>query len=147
MMRCTIAAAMQFADTNLLLYAISSKSDEAAKATIARSLLDRQDIAVSTQVLQEFYVQATRSTRSHPLTHGQASGLVEAFTRFPVQDVTMGIVRAALALKGRYGLSLWDCTIVEAARAMGCDVVLSEDLQDGQDLDGVRIVNPFREPQ
>lgn len=142
-MTSTGVAAMQFADTNVLLYAISNRANEAAKAGVALALLDRQDIALSTQVLQEFYVQATRTTRSRPLSHEQASGLVESFTRFPVQDVTVGIVRAAIALKGRYGLSLWDCTIVEAARAVGCDVVLSEDMQDGQDLDGVRIVNPF----
>lgn len=134
---------MQFADTNILLYAISRQAEEAAKAQVARALLDRQDIALSTQVLQEFYVQATRPTRSHPLSHDQASGLVDSFTRFPVQDVTVGVVRAALALKDRYGLSLWDCTIVEAARVMGCNVVLSEDMQDGQDFDGVRIRNPF----
>lgn len=134
---------MQFADTNILLYAISRQAEEAAKAQVARTLLDRQDIALSTQVLQEFYVQATRPTRSHPLSHDQASGLVESFTRFAVQDVTVGIVRASLALKSRYGLSLWDCTIVEAARAMGCPVVLSEDMQDGQDLDGLKILNPF----
>lgn len=137
---------MQFADTNVLLYAISGREDEAAKAGVALALLDRQDIALSTQVLQEFYVQATRPTRHNPLSHDQASGLVESFTRFPVQDVTVGIVRSAVALRGRFGLSLWDCTIVEAARALGCAVVLSEDMQDGQDLDGVQIVNPFSTP-
>ncbi len=134
---------MQFADTNVLLYAISTQAEERSKAETARTLLDRQDIALSTQVLQEFYVQATRPTRSRPLSHDQASGLVESFTRFPVQDATLPIVRSALALRSRYGLSLWDCTIVEAARALGCSVVLTEDMQAGQDLDGVRIVNPF----
>lgn len=134
---------MRFADTNVLLYAVSTRADEARKAEIARELLDHSDIAVSTQVLQEFYVQATRPTRSHPLTHEQAAGLVESFTRFTVQDITVPIVRASLELKARYGLSYWDCAIVEAARAAGCDLVLSEDMSDGQDLDGVQVVNPF----
>ena len=142
-MRSTNGAAVQFADTNVLLYAISTRQEEAAKASIARELLDRTDIAISTQVLQEFYVQATRPTRVNPLTHGQAGTLVEAFARFAVQDITLPIVRASLELKARYGLSYWDCAIVEAARAIGCDVVLSEDMSDGQDLDGVRVANPF----
>lgn len=138
---------MEFADTNVLLYAISSRPDEQGKAALARALLDRTDIALSTQVLQEFYVQATRTTRESPLTHAQAAGLVEAFSRFAVQDVTLPVVRAALNLRDRFGLSLWDCTIVEAARAMGCSVVLTEDMSDGQDLDGIRIRNPFAEAQ
>ena len=142
-MRSTNGAAVQFADTNVLLYAISTRPEEEAKASIARELLDRTDISISTQVLQEFYVQAIRPTRVNPLTHEQASALVEAFARFAVQDITLPIVRASLERKARYGLSYWDCAIVEAARAIGCDVVLSEDMSDGQDLDGVRVVNPF----
>lgn len=142
-MNCTNGVRVRFADTNVLLYAVSTRADEASKAEIARELLDRTDIAVSTQVIQEFYVQATRPTRSNPLTHEQAAGLVESFTRFTVQDITVPIVRASLRLRARYGFSYWDCAIVEAARALGCDVVLSEDLSDGQDLDGLRIVNPF----
>lgn len=134
---------MQFADTNVLLYAVSTKSDEAHKAEVARELLDRTDIAISTQVLQEFYVQATRPTRSHPLSHEQAAGLVEAFTRFTVQDINLSIVRASLTLRARHGFSYWDCAIIEAARAVGCNIVLSEDLSDGQDIDGIRVVNPF----
>ncbi len=142
-MKSTNGTAVQFADTNVLLYAISTKPEEAAKASIARELLDRTDIAISTQVLQEFYVQATRPTRVNPLTHEQGAALVEAFARFAVQDITLSIVRAALDLQARYGLSYWDCAIVEAARAIGCDVVLSEDMSNGQDLDGIRVTNPF----
>lgn len=96
------------------------------------------------QVLQEFYVQATRATRPDPLTHDQATGLVESFTRFPVQGTTVAIVRAAMATRDRFVLSFWDAAILEAARALGCPVVLSEDLGDGQDYDGVRVENPFR---
>ena len=134
---------VQFADTNVLLYAISTNPTEASKAAIANKILARTDIALSTQVLQEFYVQATRPTRGDALTHEQAAGLVESLTRFAVQDITTPIVRASLQLKARFALSYWDCAIVEAARALGCTVVLSEDMADGQDLDGVRIRNPF----
>ena len=74
----------------------------------------------------------------------KAYALVESFTRFRVQELTLPIVRAAMQTRDRFGLSYWDSAIIEAARALGCDELLSEDLSDGQDYDGVRVVNPFR---
>ncbi|MCK9250871.1 MAG: PIN domain-containing protein [Solirubrobacteraceae bacterium] len=135
---------MRFADTNVLLYAISRDADEQGKSARANEILEGGDVALSVQVLQEFYVQATRATRVDRITHEQAAGLVESFTRFPVQDTTVGVVRAALATRDRFQISYWDAAIIEAARAAGCDVVLSEDLGDGQDYAGVRVENPFR---
>lgn len=135
---------MPFADTNVLLYAISTDEAEAGKARIAGEILARRDIVVSVQVLQEFYVQATRPTRERPLSHGDASALVESFMRFPVAVTTPDVLRAALDLRARFGLSYWDAAILEAARSAGCDTVLSEDLGDGVDYAGVRVENPFR---
>lgn len=134
---------MQFVDTNVLLYVASTDPGEQAKAQAARALLERDDLALSVQVLQEFYVQATRATKPDKLSHEQASLLVEAFLRFPVQETTVAVMRAGLATKERFRISYWDATIIEAARALGCDVVLSEDLNDGQDYDGVKVANPF----
>lgn len=134
-----------FVDTNVLLYAISTASDERAKAAIARGILERRDLALSTQVLQEFYVQATRESRRDPLRHDQAVRLIESFCRYPVQELTLAIVRAALGTRTRWGISYWDAAVLEAARSSGCTVVLSEDLADGQDYGGVRVENPFRE--
>ncbi len=62
-----------------------------------------------------------------------------------MQAVTYPVIRAAIRLKQSHSLSYWDATIVEAARAAGCDTVLSEDMTDGADYDGVRVVNPFKE--
>lgn len=135
---------MRFVDTNVLLYAVSTARTESAKQSAARRLLEADDLALSVQVLQEFYVQATRPTRARPLTHAQASALVEAFLRFPVQETTVAIMKAAVAAGERFRISYWDGAIVEAARALGCRTVLSEDLADGQDYDGVRVQNPFR---
>ncbi len=135
---------MRFVDTNVLLYAVSRQPDERVKAETAVAILRSRDLALSAQVLQEFYVQATRQTRPDPLTHQQAATLVESFLRFPVHPIGVELVRAALAARDRYQLSYWDAAIVEAARALGCDVVLSEDLQHGQDIHGVRIIDPFR---
>ena len=140
-MRCMIA--MRFVDTNILLYAVSTAAADREKRGVARRLLDRDDLALSVQVLQEFYVQATRATRPGALTHDQASNLVEAWLRYPAQPVTVEILLAALSTRLRWDVSYWDAAIVEAARAMGCPAVLSEDLQDGMDFAGVRIENPF----
>lgn len=134
---------VRFADTNVLLYAVSTAEQERAKRATADAILSARDLALSTQVLQEFYVQATRETRSDRLTHQQAADLVTSFTRFPVQPITVAVVQAAMATRARFQLSYWDAAIIEAARVMGCDVVLSEDLQAGQDIDGVRVENPF----
>ena len=71
--------------------------------------------------------------------------MIEAFGRFPVQDITKAIMLAAFGLRARFGISYWDAAIIEAARACGCDSVLSEDLNHGQDFDGVPVENPFRE--
>ncbi len=134
---------MRFVDTNVLLYAVSTAADEAAKTAAARGILADRDLALSTQVLQEFYVQATRVGRNDRLPHDLAREFVATLGRFPVTPVTWEIVTAAMDARDRWGISYWDAAILEAARTMGCDVVLSEDLSDRTDDAGVRVVNPF----
>ena len=134
---------MRFVDTNVILYAISSDPDDQDKKRVAYDILLAQDLAFSTQVLQEFYVQATRTKRTDGLSHGQTVALINVFARFPVQTTTLEIVRAALATCERYQISYWDAAIIEAARTLGCSEVLTEDLNHGQDFDGVVAVNPF----
>ena len=134
---------MRFLDTNVLLYAISQTPAEAGKTARALALLDADDWALSVQVVQEFYVQATRSTKPNRIPHDQAVALIEAWLRFRVQELTIPILLAALRTKARYQLSYWDAAIIEAARAAGCRELYSEDLNAGQDYDGVRVVNPF----
>lgn len=133
-----------FLDTNILLYSISSHPDEAGKRERSLALLDRDDIRLSVQVLQEFYVQATRASRPDPLPHEIAAGLVRAWQRFATQDTTVAIINAALDIKVRYGFAYWDAAIVAAALAQGCGELYSEDLSEGQLIGTVRVVNPFR---
>jgi predicted nucleic acid-binding protein len=140
-MRYTI---VRFADTSVLLYAISRDPAEQDKARRANDILAERDLALSVQVLQEFYVQATRASRPDAISHQQAVRLIESFRRFSVQDLTSGIMMAALDARQRFQLSYWDAAIIEASRALGCTQVLSEDLNDGQDYGGVRATNPFR---
>ncbi|MEM9553254.1 MAG: PIN domain-containing protein [Acidobacteriota bacterium] len=135
---------MIFLDTNILLYAVSTDPTERDKAAVARALLDRSDLSLSVQVLQEFYVQATRPSRDGALTHDQATALVESFRRFPIEPLTADLVTQAMTTRARYQISYWDAAIIEAARAAGCRAVLSEDLNDGQVYGSVRVENPFR---
>ncbi len=135
---------MRFVDTNVLLYAIARDEHEQDKAAVATKLLSSRDLALSAQVLQEFYVQATRQSRRGYLKSEQARGLVESFHRFPVLEITGTLVLAASSTSDRFGISYWDAAILEASRSLGCDVVLSEDLSDETDYDGVRVENPFR---
>jgi predicted nucleic acid-binding protein len=135
---------VRFLDTNILLYSISRDPAEAAKRDIAIALLDADDIAISVQVLQEFYVQATRVTRSDALPHEIAAGLIRTWLRFKIQETTLPVALGALDIKATHRLSYWDAAIVAAARALGCRELLSEDMSHGQEVEGVLIVNPFR---
>ena len=134
---------MDFVDANVLLYAISRDPDEQDKAQRANGILTQRDVALSVQVLQEFYVQATRESRPDRLSHVQAMRLVESFLRFPVAQISTAVLLAAIASRDRFGISYWDAAILEAARSLGCEVVLSEDLSHGRDYAGVRVENPF----
>lgn len=133
-----------FFDTNILIYSVSPDPAEAAKRRRAIDLLQRDDGAVSIQVLQEFYVQATRPTRPRPLTHDLAVGLIESWCRFPVQEMTLMILNAALEINAAHGFSYWDSAIIAAARALGCRELYTEDMSHGREVDGVLIVDPFR---
>lgn len=135
---------MRFVDTNVLLYAVATHPGEQSKITRANDLLDEVDLALSVQVLQEFYVQATRASRASPLSHRQAVDLVTALSRYPVQPTTTELVHSAMETRQRFDLSYWDAAIIEAARLLGCHEVLSEDLGHGQDYGGVVVTNPFR---
>src|SRR5207247_8034709 len=107
-------------------------------------ILDEGGCARSVQVLQGFYVRVTRPSRPRPLPHDMAVRLMQAWMRFPVVDMTTAILRDALGIRERYRFNYWDCAIVAAARASGCDTVFTEDLTHGQIVEGVRIINPFR---
>jgi predicted nucleic acid-binding protein len=136
--------ALHFLDTNILLYSISRHPAEAAKRERAIALLEQDDGALSVQVLQEFYVQATRPTRPDRLSHDIAAALIKTWTRFLVQEITLSILFGALEIKATHGFSYWDSAIVAAARALGCGTVYSEDLSHGREVEGITIINPFR---
>ena len=132
-----------FVDTNVLLYAASTVGEEAAKSVTARTILEREDLVLSTQVLQEFYAQATHPTRPDPMPRDAAVALIESWLRFRVVETTVQLVLDALSAARRWRISYWDAAIIEAARSGGCSTLLTEDLQDGMNFAGVTVENPF----
>jgi predicted nucleic acid-binding protein len=134
---------MRFADTNVLLYSVCADPADAEKASRADNLLMSGDLILSVQVLQEFYVQATRPSRRRKLSHEKAVQFISHWLRFPVQEMTVAMMQAAFSTKVRWHISYRDAAIIESARAAGCDEVLSEDLNAGQDYGGIQVVNPF----
>lgn len=135
--------AMRFVDTNILLYRISFDPAEAGKRAVAERILEGTDLQLSVQVLQEFYVQATRPSKKDAILHEEAVALVNSWKRFPIQELSVPLLDASLIAKSRWKLSYWDAAIIEAARITKCEIVLSEDLNHGQNYDGVTVLNPF----
>ena len=135
---------LHFLDTNILLYSISGDPSEASKHTRAIDLLDRDDGALSAQVLQEFYVQATRATRPDAISHLDAVALMATWRRFAIQELTLDVLDSALNIKVASGFSYWDSAILAAAATLGCRELYSEDLTHGRMIEGVRVINPFR---
>ena len=133
-----------FLDTNVLLYAVSTRVGEEEKRARAEALLDRDTGALSVQVLGEFYVQATRPLGPAHLSHELAVGLIHTWRRFRVQAMTLEIFDAALRIRVEHGFSYWDSAIIAAACASGCTTLYTEDLSHGRQVEGMIIINPFR---
>jgi len=135
---------LRFFDTNILIYAVSRHPDEVQKRERANALLADGDGAISVQVLQEFYVQVTRPTSAAFLPHDLAYEFIKTWRQLPVQEMTLGILDAALEICRIHRFSYWDSAIVAAARALGCDTLYTEDLSHGREVEGITIINPFR---
>ena len=135
-----------FVDTNVLIYLFDD--DSPGKKARAQALLDEEkdQIVLSTQVLGEFYVNVTRKLEE-PLSPDAAAQAVEDFSRLEVQSITPELVLAAVRRSRSSLLSYWDSLIVETARSAGAAILYTEDLQHGQEIDGLRIVNPFASTQ
>ena len=136
---------MRFVDTNIPVYAVSPRLADSVKREISRDLLaqDTGNLAVSVQVLGEFYAQATRPTRPGSLSHHEAMVFIRELRRHHVQPLTLETFNMALQYRERFVLSYWDCLILAAAKQSECEAVYSEDMSATQDYDGIRVINPF----
>jgi predicted nucleic acid-binding protein len=133
-----------FVDTNVLLYTIDEDPGFAPKRPRAQQLLLSERWGWSVQVAAEVFVNATSAKRPFRLAAADAAALVEAWSAFATLELTPGLFRAAVDVQQRFQLSYWDAAILAAAKQLGCHTVFSEDLNDGQNYDGVTVVNPFK---
>jgi predicted nucleic acid-binding protein len=136
-------SARSFFDTNVLIYA----DDKAAPAKQRRALelvAEHRRAGtgvVSLQVLQEYFVTVTRKLKVDARI---ARRKVELLAEFDVATPEIADILAAIDLHRLHGMSFWDALVLRSAQQSGCSVLLTEDMRDAREMDGVRIVNPFR---
>ena len=134
-----------FFDTNVLVYLFDS--DAPAKRSRARALFQAHaeagDILLSTQVLQEFYVTVTRKL-ARPLEAAAAAEATVNFAELPMVNIDSKLVLSAIHRSRSGQLSFWDALVVQAAIEGNASTLYSEDLQQGQSFDGLKVVNPFQ---
>lgn len=135
-----------FVDTNVFIYAVDQanpRKQNAARLWRAELWKSRRG-RVSFQVLHEFFVKVTQKW---PGSRDEARAEVRDLLAWQPVVLDAAVLERAWKIQERYQLSFWDSSIVAAAKAAGCGYLLTEDLQAGQDLDGVVVINPFlREP-
>ncbi len=133
-----------FVDTNVLLYCFDAR--DAAKRAGAQTWVahcwQRRCGRISTQVLNEFYSNARRKFTS-AISAGDARAEVRRYQQWQPWAIDHATVETAWAIESRFDLNYWDALIVASAQQQGCEHLLSEDLQHGQQIDGVQVVNPF----
>jgi len=138
-------SARAFVDTNVFVYVFDDDAPE--KQATARELLHSDgreyEFVLSTQVLQEFYVAATRKL-DRPLDGATALEAVRSLSQLSVVQIDPAMVESAIRLSMAHSVSFWDALIIRAAVTSDCAVLLSEAMQDGRRFDELRIENPFR---
>jgi predicted nucleic acid-binding protein len=132
-----------FADTNILIYAhdLDAKEKYLAAKEVLDELWANRTGVISAQVLQEFYVNVTRKLPK-PLSKKIARTIVDTYVIWCV-DVTPAEITTAFRIEDEARISFWDALICAAAMKSGAERILSEDLNAGQRITGIRIENPF----
>lgn len=132
-----------FVDTNVFVYSVDG-ADPVKQERARHVLRVATDIVVSTHVLNEFYVIATRKI-AKPLAVADAAAAVEKMAKYTCVPVDATLVRTAIRAGQRWQLAHWDALMLEAARQAACTRLITEDLADGASFDGITIENPFRD--
>jgi predicted nucleic acid-binding protein len=131
-----------FLDMNILVYAVD-RGQPLKRAINRLTTFDRNQVrgVISTQVMQEFYVVATRKLGIEPL---MAKGLLNDFSRFELIQVQQAHIKEAIDCSVLNQLSFWDALILVSAESGECESLWTKDLNHGQVIRGVRIENPFQ---
>jgi len=134
-----------FLDSNIIVYAYDRhEPDKLAKAqSLLKSGIAQENAVVSSQVLGEFFVVVTQRIKE-PLSADEAMRIIEILSVLPVVEIDLSLVKHAIETHKIYGISYWDSLILAAAEYTGCCKLISEDLSDGQEYNGIIVENPFR---
>lgn len=137
---------LAFVDTNVIVYAFSEQAFSDSRSEVARDLLARlgasNSVRLSTHVLLEF-TAATLRNATRPETTLATAKAVQVISLWPVFQVDSRAILDAIAVRVKHQLSIWDALIVVSAKRSGAAILYTEDLNHGQTIEGVRIVNPF----
>lgn len=137
-------AALEFVDTNILVYAHDQSAGEkhaAARELVSRLWETRQG-CLSVQILQEFYVTVTRKV-AQPLKPEEAAEIIRDLSFWRTHAPSAEDVLGAIDVQRHYHTSFWDAMVIHSAACLGCKIIWSEDLSDGQMYDAVQVKNPF----
>jgi predicted nucleic acid-binding protein len=131
-----------FLDTNILVYCLDQSLPDKKKRCrdLLRNLSNENKGVISTQIMQEFYVAATKKLKAVELL---VKDILHSFKRFEIVIVSPGLIQEAIDCSIIHRLSFWDSLIVVAAESAHCHKIWTEDLNDGQIIRGVRIENPL----
>ena len=137
-----------FIDTNILVYA--HDKDSGGKHSIAlaiiKDLWEKRMGVISNQVLQEFYIGVTRKIQK-PIGKSEAREILRAYICWDIKEISPVSIIRATEIEEKYRISFWDALVIVAAYEAKCEKILTEDLNSGQIIEGVRIVNPFKPSQ
>ena len=133
-----------FLDTNILVYAYDKNEPkkQIRAQDILKAAIEEESGIISAQILGEFFVVVTRRIKE-PLPIDDAEKIIDIISVLPVAEIDKNLVRDAINIQKEYGISYWDSLIVATAKREGCDRIITEDLNSGQNYDGVLIENPF----
>lgn len=132
-----------FLDTNILCYLYDSRdvAKQNSAQKIFSNLLTSYDIEISTQVLQEFCNVCLNKIH---IPNNKVQDYIKLFSQLPVHLNNSWTISNALTISNETQFSFWDSLILSASEESKCTILLSEDLNDGQIVHGVKIVNPFK---
>jgi predicted nucleic acid-binding protein len=132
-----------FIDTNVLIYAhdVDAPGKHEVAKGVLKELWGERTGALSMQVLQEFYMNVTRKIK-RPISRASARAIISSYEIWCAESVPADI-STAFRIEDEAQIGFWDALIVAAALRAGASQILSEDLNAGQTIAGIRVVNPF----
>ena len=131
-----------FIDTNILVYSLDRQNKEKQEKArlVLKNIIDKHQPVISTQVIKEFYVAATIKLGVDQII---VKNIIHNFKNMEIVNNDLGLIEQAIDISILSRLSFWDSLIIAAAEKANCKLVVSEDLNSGQNYRGVAVIDPF----